>query len=56
MPMGPGRIERRAHDLLPGTTSLSPALDTLTGELPDDYHRRHRSIELREYLDTLVCL
>jgi transposase len=51
LPMRPGRAERRAHDYLRhGTTSLFAALDTRTGKVIGQMHRRHRSAEFRSFL------
>lgn len=54
LPMRPGQIERRTHDYVRhGTTSLFAALDTKTGEVLGECHRRHRSVEFRKFLDTI---
>jgi transposase len=54
LPMRPGQIQRRAHDYLRhGTTSLFAALDTKTGKVIGQMHRRHRSAEFRKFLDTI---
>lgn len=54
LPMRPGQIERRTHDYVRhGTTSLFAALDTKTGEVLGECHRRHRSIEFRKFLNTI---
>ena len=54
LPMRPGRAERRSHDYLRhGTTSLFAALDTKTGKVLGDLHRRHRSVEFRQFLDSI---
>src|SRR6202020_2030426 len=54
LPMRPGQAERRAHDYLRhGTTSLFAALDTKTGKVISQLQRRHRSVELRKFLDTI---
>jgi transposase len=54
LPMRPGQAERRAHDYLRhGTTSLFAALDTKTGNVIGQTHRRHRSEEFRKFLDTI---
>jgi transposase len=54
LPLRPGQAERRAHDYLRhGTTSLFAALDTKTGNVIGQLHRRHRSIEFRRFLDTI---
>jgi transposase len=54
LPMRPGQAERRAHDYLRhGTTTLFAALDTKTGNVIGELHRRHRSAEFRKFLDTI---
>src|SRR5271163_528586 len=54
LPMRPGQIERRTHDYeRHGTTSLFAALDTKTGKVLGQLHRRHRSREFRQFLDTI---
>ena len=54
LPMRPGQIERRTHDYVRhGTTSLFAALNTKTGEVLAQCHKRHRSVEFRRFLDTI---
>jgi len=54
LPMRPGVAQRRAHDYLRhGTTTLFAALDTSTGKVIGQLHRRHRSGEFRRFLDTI---
>jgi transposase len=54
LPLRPGQAERRAHDYLRhGTTSLFAALDTKSGKVIGEMHRRHRSAEFRQFLDTI---
>lgn len=54
LPMRPGQAERRAHDYKRnGTTSLFAALDTKTGKVIGQLHRRHRSLEFRKFLDRI---
>ena len=54
LPMRPGQIERRTHDYVRhGTTTLFAALDTKSGELIGQTQRRHRSVEFRNFLDTI---
>src|SRR6266403_792402 len=54
LPMRPGQAERRAHDYQRhGTTSLFAALDTKTGKIIGQLHRRHRSLEFRKFLDRI---
>lgn len=51
LPMRPGQIERRTHDYVRhGTTSLFAALNTKTGEVLAQCHKRHRSVEFRKFL------
>ena len=53
-PCDPGRGERRTYDYKRnGTTSLFAALDVKTGKVIGRFHRRHRSIEFRKFLDTI---
>jgi transposase len=52
--MRPGQVERRTHDYKRhGTTSLFAALDTKTGFVIAETHRRHRSREFRTFLDRI---
>lgn len=54
LPMRPGQIERRTHDYVRhGTTSLFAALDTKTGEVIGECHRRHRAVEFRKFLNAI---
>ena len=54
LPMQPGQPERRSHDYIRhGTTTLFAALDTATGEVIGECHRRHRAAEFRKFLDTI---
>jgi transposase len=54
LPMRPGQIERRTHDYARhGTTSLFAALDTKTGNVIGQNQQRHRSVEFRNFLDTI---
>jgi len=54
LPMRPGQLERRTNDYTRhGTTSLFAALDTKSGKVIGQLHRRHRSIEFRKFLDTI---
>ena len=54
LPMRPGQAERRTHDYVRhGTTSLFAALDTKTGKVIGQCHKRHRSVEFRKFLDTI---
>jgi transposase len=54
LPMRPGQIERRTHDYVRhGTTSLFAALNTKTGEVLAQCHKRHRSVEFRRFLHAI---
>lgn len=54
LPMRPGQAERRtASYLRHGTTSLFAALDTKTGKIISQLHRRHRAVEFRKFLDAI---
>src|SRR5271167_1301195 len=54
LPMRPGQIERRTHDYTRhGTTSLFAAFDVASGQVLGQLHRRHRSREFRQFLDTI---
>jgi transposase len=54
LPLSPGQVERRTHDYARhGTTSLFAALDTATGKIIGECHRRHRASEFRKFLDTI---
>jgi len=52
LPLRPGQAERRTHDYKRhGTTSLFAALDLKTSQVIGQLHRRHRSLEFRQFLD-----
>jgi transposase len=54
LPMTFGSPERRTHDYRRhGTTSLFAALDVATGQVIGECHRRHRSQECLQFLETL---
>jgi transposase len=54
LPMRPGQVERRTHSYTRhGTTSLFAALDTKSGKIMSQLHRRHRSVEFRTFLDAI---
>ena len=54
LPMLPGVPERRTHDYKRhGTTSLFAALDTASGRVIGQLHRRHRAIEFRKFLERI---
>lgn len=52
--MQPGQPEQHSHDyLLYGTRDLFAALDVRAGTVIGELHRRHRSVEFRQFLDTI---
>jgi transposase len=54
LPMRPGQVERRTHDYKRhGTTTLFAALNVATSKVISQFHRRHRSIEFRQFLDAV---
>jgi transposase len=54
LPLRPGQPERRTHDYVRhGTTSLFAALDVATGRVIGELHRRHRSQEFLQFLNTV---
>lgn len=54
LPMRPGPLERRTHDYKRhGTTSLFAALELKTSRVIGQLRRRHRSQELRQFLDLI---
>ena len=54
LPLRPGQAERRTHDYKRhGTTSLFAALDLKTSKVIGELHRRHRSLEFRQFLDEI---
>jgi len=54
LPMRPGQVERRTHDYVRhGTTSLFAALDVKSGRVMGEFHRRHRSVEFRKFLERI---
>jgi transposase len=54
LPLRPGQPERRTHDYpRHGTTSLFAALDVATGRVIGELHRRHRSREFLQFLNTI---
>jgi hypothetical protein len=54
LPLRPEMPDRRSHDYeRHGTTSLFAALDTKTGTVIGQLHKRHRSIEFRKFLQTI---
>jgi transposase len=54
LPMTLGSPERRTHDYRRhGTTSLFAALDVATGKVIGECHRRHRSHEFLQFLETI---
>ncbi len=54
LPMRPGQVERRTHDYKRhGTTTLFAALNVATSNVISQFHRRHRSVEFRQFLDAV---
>ena len=54
LPMRPGQAERRTHDYQRhGTTTLFAALNVQTSTVVTAFHRRHRSVEFRQFLDAV---
>jgi transposase len=54
LPMRPGQGERRTPDYLRhGTTNLFAALNVKTGAVIGEFHRRHRAVEFRRFLETI---
>jgi transposase len=54
LPLRPGQAERRTPDYLRhGTTNLFAALDYKAGTVIGEFHRRHRAIEFRRFLETI---
>src|SRR5438034_10258563 len=54
LPLQPGQVERCTHDYKRhGTTSLFAALELKTSRLIGQLHRRHRSVESRNFLDVI---
>jgi transposase len=54
LPLQPGQVERGTHDYKRnGTTSLFAALELKTNRVIGQLHRRHRSQEFRQFLDTI---
>ena len=54
LPMRPGQAERRTPDYMRyGTINLFAALDAKAGTVIGEFHRRHRAIEFRNFLETI---
>ena len=54
LPMRPGQAARRTPDYLRhGTTNLFAALDFKAGTVIGQFHRRHRAVEFRQFLETI---
>jgi transposase len=54
LPLRPGQPERRTHDYVRhGTTSLFAALAVATSRVIGELHRRHRSEEFLQFLNTI---
>jgi transposase len=52
LPLQPGQAERGTHDYKRnGTTSLFAALELKTSRVISQFHKRHRSVEFRRFLD-----
>jgi transposase len=54
LPMRPGQAERRTPDYQRhGITNLFAALNAKSGTVISEFHRRHRTIEFRRFLETI---
>lgn len=54
LPMRPGQAERRTADYKRhGTINLFAAFDAKTGTVIGEFHRRHRAIEFRSFMETI---
>jgi transposase len=54
LPMRPGQAERRTSDYVRhGTINLFAALDAKAGTVIGEFHRRHRAVEFRNFLETI---
>ena len=54
LPMRPGQAARRTPDYLRhGTINLFAALDAKAGTVIGEFHRRHRAVEFRSFLETI---
>ena len=54
LPMRPGQAERRTADYeRHGTINLFAALNVKSGTVISEFHRRHRAIEFRSFLETI---
>jgi transposase len=54
LPMRPGLPERRTHDYTRhGTISLFAPLDAAGGKVIGEFHRGHRAVEFRKFLETI---
>src|ERR1700730_3562828 len=54
LPLRPGQLERRTHDYKRhGTTSLCGSLEVKPSRVIAQLHRRHRSAEVRKFLDVI---
>lgn len=54
LPMRPGQAERRTTDYVRhGTINLFAALDAKAGTVIGEFHRRHRTVEFRSFLETI---
>ncbi|MBB5406010.1 hypothetical protein QF000_000179 [Paraburkholderia atlantica] len=56
LPLALGIAERRTHDCMRhSTTALFAALDSATGEIIGELHRRHRSSEFVQFLRPIAA-
>lgn len=54
LPLRPGQPEQHSHDYIRhGTRDLFAALDVRAGTVIGELHHRHRSVEFRQFLDTV---
>jgi transposase len=54
LPLQPGQVERGTHDYKRhGTTSLFAAPELKTSRVISQFHKRHRSLEFRRFLDVI---
>jgi transposase len=54
LPLRPGQPEQHSHDdIRHGTRDLFAALDVKAGTVIGELHHRHRSVEFRQFLDTV---
>jgi hypothetical protein len=54
LPLRPSQVERRTHEYTRhDTTTLFARLNARTSKVITAFHRRHRSVEFRQFLDTI---